>query len=185
MPSPPTRSSCRGGRPGSRTGALRQTADGWVADSPMGEVIVEFAPANEYGVLDHVVRMPSGEAVYNPLRVIPAGENQPRCEVVFTVRRARGHDRRGVRKRRGDGGRRPGPAATAGGGLAARGGDAQAEPYGGGRGGCGQHGGRGARGDDARPRPARRRRRRSAASLYIGQGTPAISTSSRTVIVSR
>ena len=25
-------------------GALRQTADGWVADSPMGEVIVEFAP---------------------------------------------------------------------------------------------------------------------------------------------
>ena len=57
-------------------GGLRQTADGWVADSPMGEVIVEFAPANEFGVLDHVVRLPSGEAVYNPLRVIPAGEGQ-------------------------------------------------------------------------------------------------------------
>lgn len=68
-------------------GALRRTADGWVADSPMGEVIIEFAPINEYGVLDHVVRMPSGEAVYNPLRVIPAGEGQARCEVVFTVRR--------------------------------------------------------------------------------------------------
>ena len=27
-------------------------------------------------MLDHVVRMPSGEAVYNPLRVIPAGEGQ-------------------------------------------------------------------------------------------------------------
>ena len=26
-------------------------------------------------------------AVYNPLRVIPAGEGQARCEVVFTVRR--------------------------------------------------------------------------------------------------
>ena len=25
-------------------GGLRQTADGWVADSPMGEVTVEFAP---------------------------------------------------------------------------------------------------------------------------------------------
>ncbi|MFY9922206.1 MAG: SRPBCC family protein [Mycobacterium sp.] len=71
-------------------GALRQTADGWVADSPMGEVIIEFAPANEFGVLDHVVRMPSGEAVYNPLRVIPAGEGWRRCEVVFTVRRRPG-----------------------------------------------------------------------------------------------
>ncbi len=71
-------------------GGLRKTADGWVADSPMGEVIVEFAPANEYGVLDHVVRMPSGEAVYNPFRVIPAGEGLPRCEVVFTVRQRPG-----------------------------------------------------------------------------------------------
>ena len=71
-------------------GALRQTADGWVADSPMGEVIVEFAPANQFGVLDHVVRMPSGESVYNPLRVIPAGEGHPGCEAVFTVRRRAG-----------------------------------------------------------------------------------------------
>ena len=71
-------------------GSLRQTADGWVADSPMGEVVIEFAPANEFGVLDHVVRMPSGEAVYNPFRVVPAGENEPRCEVVFTVRQRTG-----------------------------------------------------------------------------------------------
>ena len=71
-------------------GALRQTADGWVADSPMGEVVIEFAPANEFGVPDHVVRMPSGEAVYNPMRVVPAGENEPRCEVVFTVRQRAG-----------------------------------------------------------------------------------------------
>ena len=71
-------------------GALRQTAQGWVADSPMGEVVIEFAPANEFGVLDHVVRMPTGEAVYNPMRVVPAGENEPRCEVVFTLRRRAG-----------------------------------------------------------------------------------------------
>ena len=75
---------------GLAAGGLRQTADGWVADSPMGQVTVEFAPPNDYGVLDHVVRMPSGEAVYNPLRVIPAGEGQPHCEVVFTVRRREG-----------------------------------------------------------------------------------------------
>lgn len=70
--------------------AVRQTAYGWVADSPMGEVIVEFAPDNEYGVLDHVVRLPSGEAVYNLFRVIPAGEGQARCEAVFMVRRRPG-----------------------------------------------------------------------------------------------
>lgn len=72
-------------------GGLRQTADGWVADSPMGEVTVEFAPPNDFGVLDHVVRLPSGEAVYNPMRVVPGGvreeTDEARCEVVFTVRR--------------------------------------------------------------------------------------------------
>jgi hypothetical protein len=71
-------------------GGLRQTADGWVADSPMGEVKVEFAPANDFGVLDHVVRLPSGEAVYNPMRVMPAAPGAARCEVVFTVRRRPG-----------------------------------------------------------------------------------------------
>jgi len=68
-------------------GGLRQTADGWVADSPMGQVTVEFTPPNGFGVLDHVVRLPSGEAVYNPLRVVPSGVGERQCEVVFTVRR--------------------------------------------------------------------------------------------------
>jgi hypothetical protein len=71
-------------------GGLRQTADGWMADSPMGAVTVEFAPPNGFGVLDHVVRLPSGEAVYNPLRVIPGGVGEARCEVLFTVRRRAG-----------------------------------------------------------------------------------------------
>jgi hypothetical protein len=64
--------------------ALKQTDDGWVAESPMGRVMVSFVERNEFGVLDHVVTLPSGERVYNPLRVIPDGEG---CEVVFTVRR--------------------------------------------------------------------------------------------------
>jgi hypothetical protein len=63
-------------------GGLRQTADGWVAGSPMGEVTVEFAPPNESGVLDHVVRLLSGEAVYKPMRVIPGGVAEARCEGV-------------------------------------------------------------------------------------------------------
>jgi hypothetical protein len=75
---------------GLAAGGLRQTADGWVADSPMGQVTVEFAPLNDFGVLDHVVRLPSGEAVYNPLRVVPGGLGEARCEVLFTVRRREG-----------------------------------------------------------------------------------------------
>jgi len=68
-------------------GGLHRSERGWVADSPMGEVVVEFAPANAFGVLDHVVRMPSGEVVYNPLRVVPAEPGEQRCEVVFSLRR--------------------------------------------------------------------------------------------------
>ncbi|CDO29908.1 polyketide cyclase/dehydrase and lipid transport [Mycolicibacterium vulneris] len=71
-------------------GGLRLTARGWVADSPMGEVTVEFTATNALGVLDHVVRLPSGEAVYNPMRVVPAGLDATACEVVFTVRQRPG-----------------------------------------------------------------------------------------------
>jgi hypothetical protein len=71
-------------------GGLRLTPRGWVADSPMGEVSVEFTPTNALGVLDHVVRLPSGEAVYNPMRVVPAGVEEKSCEVVFTVRQRPG-----------------------------------------------------------------------------------------------
>jgi Polyketide cyclase / dehydrase and lipid transport len=69
---------------------LRQTAQGWVADSPMGEVKVEFAPVNTFGILDHIVHLPSGDAVYNPMRVLPYGVGEPRCEVLFTVRQLPG-----------------------------------------------------------------------------------------------
>jgi hypothetical protein len=51
-------------------------------DRPAREVY-EFAPPNDLGVLDHDVTLPSGETVYNPLRVAPDGDA---CEVVFTVR---------------------------------------------------------------------------------------------------
>jgi len=69
-------------------GELTQVGDSWVAQSPMGEIAIEFTPVNDLGVLDHVVRMPSGEAVFNPLRVLPAGDDW--CEVVFTLRRRPG-----------------------------------------------------------------------------------------------
>lgn len=69
-------------------GELTRVGDTWVAQSPMGEITIEFTPANDLGVLDHVVTMPSGEPVFNPLRVVPAGAQW--CEVVFTLRRRAG-----------------------------------------------------------------------------------------------
>lgn len=64
---------------------LKQVDDHWVAQSPMGPVEVRFTPANDFGVLDHVVTVPGAEPTLNPMRVLPAGPD--RCEVVFTLRR--------------------------------------------------------------------------------------------------
>ena len=64
--------------------SIEETDGRWIADSPMGRVVVDFAPRNDLGVLDHHVPLPSGETVYNPLRVIADGDG---CEVVFTLRR--------------------------------------------------------------------------------------------------
>ena len=61
----------------------------WVADSPMGRVVIAFVPRNDYGVLDHDVTLPSGETVTNPMRVFP---NEHGCDVVFTVHRRAGMD---------------------------------------------------------------------------------------------
>ena len=59
-----------------------------LADPALGDADVEFLPVNEFGVLDHIVRLPSGDEFYNPMRVIPEAVGAGRCEVVFTLRRA-------------------------------------------------------------------------------------------------
>lgn len=68
-------------------GPVRRSDGGLVVDTPGGAVTVAFVGRNDLGVLDHVVTLPSGERVYNPLRVIPDGAG---CEVVFTLRRRPG-----------------------------------------------------------------------------------------------
>ncbi|MFE0763734.1 SRPBCC family protein [Streptomyces smyrnaeus] len=69
-------------------GSIEKSGGRWVADSsPMGRVVVDPAPRNEWGVLDHDVTLPSGETVYNPVRVIADGAGS---EVVFTLRRRPG-----------------------------------------------------------------------------------------------
>jgi Polyketide cyclase / dehydrase and lipid transport len=59
----------------------------WFVETSMGRVGFAFARRNEYGVLDHDVTLPSGEVIYNPMRVIADGSG---CEVVFTLRRRPG-----------------------------------------------------------------------------------------------
>ncbi|QIQ03136.1 SRPBCC family protein [Streptomyces liangshanensis] len=65
--------------------SVERIGDQWVAESaPLGRVVVAFAPPNAFGVLDHDVTLPSGQTVYNPVRVIADGAGS---EVVFTLRR--------------------------------------------------------------------------------------------------
>lgn len=66
---------------------LRQIDGEWVADSPLGRVVVAFVGPNELGVADHVVTLPSGERVTNPMRIFANGDG---CDVVFSVRRLPG-----------------------------------------------------------------------------------------------
>ena len=66
---------------------IRRERGEWVADSPMGRVLVRFVPVNEYGVLDHDVVAPDGTTTTNPLRVLADGQGS---EVVFTLRRRPG-----------------------------------------------------------------------------------------------
>ncbi|MEN3537393.1 SRPBCC family protein [Microbispora sp. ZYX-F-249] len=69
-------------------GEAVENVDGqWFVQTPSGRVGFAFVERNAYGVLDHEVTLPSGEVVYNPMRVIPDGDG---CEVVFTLRRLPG-----------------------------------------------------------------------------------------------
>jgi len=69
-------------------GGLKPDGNNWIADGgPLGEVRVNFAPTNEFGVIDHVVTLPDGLKVYNALRVTPNGSG---AEVSFTLLRLDG-----------------------------------------------------------------------------------------------
>lgn len=67
--------------------AVEQVDGHWFVQTAMGRVGLQFAPRNDFGVLDHDVTMPSGEVVHNPMRVIVDGDG---CEIVFTLRRQEG-----------------------------------------------------------------------------------------------
>jgi len=69
-------------------GSSVENIDGhWFVETPAGRAGFAFVERNEFGVLDHEVTLPSGDVIYNPMRVVPNGD---RCEVVFTLRRLPG-----------------------------------------------------------------------------------------------
>jgi hypothetical protein len=59
----------------------------WFVETSDGRVGLNFAPTNDFGVLDHDVALPSGEVIYNPMRVTRNGDGS---EVVFALRRLPG-----------------------------------------------------------------------------------------------
>ncbi|MGZ3787510.1 MAG: SRPBCC family protein [Bacteriovorax sp.] len=63
-------------------GAVQQINGEWMADSPLGAIKIRFAPRNGLGVLDHIVTLPSGEEVVNPMRVVA---NDFGSLVIFTL----------------------------------------------------------------------------------------------------
>jgi len=67
--------------------SVEQIDGRWFVETASGRVGFAFVERNDFGVLDHEVTLPSGDVVYNPMRVVPYGDG---CEVVFTVRRLPG-----------------------------------------------------------------------------------------------
>ena len=64
--------------------SVERVGDEWYVGIGDGRVRVAFAAPNPFGVLDHEVTLPSGDVIYNPMRVVPNGDG---CEVVFTLHR--------------------------------------------------------------------------------------------------
>jgi hypothetical protein len=64
------------------SGSISNIDGSWIAESGMGRVRVEFAPPNEFGVLDHTVTLATGESFYNPVRTFANGDGS---EIVFTL----------------------------------------------------------------------------------------------------
>lgn len=62
--------------------SVKKSGDQWQMETPTGWIGIRFVPANEFGVLDHVVTLPDGQAVLNPMRVVANGEGS---EIMFTL----------------------------------------------------------------------------------------------------
>ena len=62
--------------------SVTKTGLDWFMETPTDVVGIRFIPANEFGVLDHVVTLPDGQSILNPMRVVANGDGS---EVMFTL----------------------------------------------------------------------------------------------------
>lgn len=62
--------------------SVRKSGEEWQMETPTGWVGIQFVPHNEFGVLDHVVTLPDGQSILNPVRVVA---NDIGSEVMFTL----------------------------------------------------------------------------------------------------
>jgi len=62
--------------------SVRESAEGWIMETPTGPVGIRFVPNNEFGVLDHTVTLPDGQSIMNPMRVVTNGAGS---EAMFTL----------------------------------------------------------------------------------------------------
>jgi|SRR5579875_3150255 len=62
--------------------SIRKSEDVWFVETPDGRVEIRFVERNELGVLDHYVRLTTGQEILNPMRVIPNGSGS---EVMFSL----------------------------------------------------------------------------------------------------
>lgn len=62
--------------------SVKKSGDDWQMETPTGWVGIRFVPASEFGVLDHVVTLPDGQSILNPMRVVANGDGS---EVMFTL----------------------------------------------------------------------------------------------------
>jgi hypothetical protein len=61
---------------------IKEVNGEWVVDTPNGRNKVMITERNNFGILDHHVKLTSGVEVYVPMRVVKNGDV---CEVMLTV----------------------------------------------------------------------------------------------------
>lgn len=62
--------------------SVRKSNDAWIVETPPGAVKFRFVSKNDFGVLDHYVKLTAGVEVVVPMRVVPNGSGS---EVLFTL----------------------------------------------------------------------------------------------------
>jgi hypothetical protein len=62
--------------------SVRKSGRDWLMETPTGCVGIRFVAVNDFGILDHIVMLPNGQSILNPMRVVANGNGS---EVMFTL----------------------------------------------------------------------------------------------------